>query len=81
MLQRKKVYLRTCAPNEALNHSVHLRSLIRVFVTRMNEPDILGYLNLPNDDSDLNIYKAQMSEVKFSGAPIGQIGTCAQRNW
>ena len=39
----RKPYLLTCAPNEDSDQPAHPRSLIRVYVVRMNKLCILGY--------------------------------------
>ena len=42
----------TCAPNEGSNQPAHPRSLIRVFIVRMEKLCILGYPNVPSENSD-----------------------------
>ena len=72
--QREKTYLLTYAPNEDSNQPAHPRSLIRVFVVRMNKLCILGYpkraqwrfwSDCANAQADLNLRKANMSDCTF----------------
>ena len=69
--QCQKTYLLTCAPNEDTNKPAHPRSLIRVFVIRMDKRCILCYLNCAkwrfwsdcaNAQADLNLRWAHTSE-------------------
>ena len=48
----QKTYLLTCAPKEDSNQPAHLRSLIWVFVVRLEKLCILGNLKCASEDSD-----------------------------
>ena len=50
-------------PTKAQNQPVHLRGLIRVFVVHMKKLCIIGYQNIPSEDSDKTVQMRRLIQT------------------